>query len=148
MGNEIENVYIGLPLELKDKVLWVSDDYRTNSLSLTPGGCDVVVEYHNGNVYGYTRIKFPSRYIPTFFNNEVKNSYSDYDSLDQEKQLEVIKSEISTIYARFYIEKTQKTETYNKIWDSSESDDIPWENLKKFDYTKANKLEYLKGNRV
>ena len=59
----IRNVFLGLPESLKDLVLWVNDKYRTNPLSLQPGGSDVVVEYHNNNVYGYDRIKFPSAYV-------------------------------------------------------------------------------------
>tara|TARA_B110000977_G_C10859459_1_gene409133 strand:- start:141 stop:356 length:216 start_codon:yes stop_codon:yes gene_type:complete len=39
------------------KVIRVGDDYRTNSLSLQPGGVDVKVYYPNGTARIYSRIK-------------------------------------------------------------------------------------------
>lgn len=41
----------------------VADNYRTNSLSLKPGGCTIVVEYNNGHIFEYDKIKNPDAYI-------------------------------------------------------------------------------------
>lgn len=41
----------------------VKDEYRTNSLSLKPGGQEVTVLYENGKSYTYDKIKNPSLYI-------------------------------------------------------------------------------------
>lgn len=41
----------------------VGDNYRTNELSLRPGGYTVVVEYSSGAVYEYDKIKRPNAYI-------------------------------------------------------------------------------------
>jgi hypothetical protein len=47
----------------------VSDKFRTNDLSLEPGGVTVVVTYHDGRVLEYPRIKNPAAYIRTMNNN-------------------------------------------------------------------------------
>ena len=41
------------------KVLYVADKFRTNPLSLTPGGFTINVEYYGGNTFVYDKIKFP-----------------------------------------------------------------------------------------
>ena len=41
----------------------VGDNYRTNELSLRPGGYIIVVEHTNGAVYEYDKIKKPHAYI-------------------------------------------------------------------------------------
>ena len=46
----------------------VGDQYRTNELSLVPGGYTVCVRESNGRVYEYTRIKKPYAYIRTLSN--------------------------------------------------------------------------------
>jgi len=43
--------------------LRVTDQYRRNTLSVKPGGSNVVVSYTNGTVYIYDKIKNPSAYI-------------------------------------------------------------------------------------
>jgi hypothetical protein len=43
--------------------LKVKDDYRTNALSLIPGGEEVTVIYENGKSYIYDKVKKPSLYI-------------------------------------------------------------------------------------
>lgn len=43
----------------------VEDEYRTNGLSLIPGGNTVKVIYQNGKSLTYDKIKNPSRYIST-----------------------------------------------------------------------------------
>lgn len=65
MNGEIERVYYGLPEEIADEVLWVSDEYRVNPLSHIKGGSEIIVEYQNGEVLGYDKIKYPSKFIGT-----------------------------------------------------------------------------------
>ena len=43
--------------------LHIADQYRTNPLSLRPGGYEVRVVYNTGKTYVYDKIKDPSRYI-------------------------------------------------------------------------------------
>ena len=43
--------------------LRVGDKYRRNTLSIKPGGTNVVVSYTNGTVYIYDKIKHPQAYI-------------------------------------------------------------------------------------
>lgn len=53
------------------KVIRVGDDFRTNSLSLQPGGVDVKVYYPNGTARIYSRIKNVeayTRYMENKFN--------------------------------------------------------------------------------
>lgn len=42
---------------------YVSDEYRTNHLSLKPGGCVVKVNYADGHFRLYDKIKYPEAYI-------------------------------------------------------------------------------------
>ena len=42
---------------------YVSDEYRTNPKSLVPGGSTVLVEYFNGEVKAYDKIKNTTAYI-------------------------------------------------------------------------------------
>lgn len=41
----------------------VKDKYRTNQLSLTPGGSVVKVQMKNGNILVYDKVKSPIAYI-------------------------------------------------------------------------------------
>ena len=43
--------------------LWVKDTYRTNPLSLRPGGVTVTVVYTNNYSYNYDKVKNPVKYI-------------------------------------------------------------------------------------
>ena len=45
------------------KNLLVGDDFRTNPLSLKPGGYTVTVVYSNGDKRVYNNVKNPSAYI-------------------------------------------------------------------------------------
>ena len=42
---------------------WVSDEWRTNPDSLIPGGSVVSVEYHNGEIKMYDKIKKPIHHM-------------------------------------------------------------------------------------
>lgn len=41
----------------------VADEYRTNPLSLKPGGSTVKVVFFDGKVYEYDKIKYPPTYV-------------------------------------------------------------------------------------
>jgi len=41
----------------------VGDEFRTNGLSLTPGGSLVTVTYRSGTVREYDKVKFPRAYV-------------------------------------------------------------------------------------
>jgi|LakMenE18May11ns_1017448.scaffolds.fasta_scaffold7127078_2 hypothetical protein len=45
------------------KELKVADGFRTNSLSLSPGGYEVSVHKFDGKVYVYDKIKSPRSYV-------------------------------------------------------------------------------------
>lgn len=45
------------------RTIHVGDQFRTNSLSLTPGGSVVSVTYKNGKTLVYDKIKSPLKYI-------------------------------------------------------------------------------------
>jgi hypothetical protein len=43
--------------------MYISDEFRTNHLSLKPGGSIVQIIYKNGEVRIYDKIKYPKAYI-------------------------------------------------------------------------------------
>lgn len=45
------------------KKIHVGDEYRTNSMSLQPGGSVIEVYHESGLVLEYDKIKFPSYYL-------------------------------------------------------------------------------------
>lgn len=47
---------------------YVSDEFRTNNLSLTPGGSTVIVELSNGETKVYDKVKNPTAYINAILN--------------------------------------------------------------------------------
>lgn len=49
--------------------LQVGDDFRTNPLSLKPGGYEVTVIYQNGKSFTYDKVKTPSNYITRISSN-------------------------------------------------------------------------------
>lgn len=50
----------------------VADEFRTNNLSLTPGGSEVSITYVNGKTLVYDKIKSPLKYIQRLANyNEI-----------------------------------------------------------------------------
>jgi len=53
----------------------VKDEYRTNHLSLIPGGYTVMVEYKDGTILFYDKIKNPNAYIERIYlNQDVKEA--------------------------------------------------------------------------
>jgi hypothetical protein len=51
------------------KTLHVTDDFRTNPLSLKPGGYDVTVIYQSGKSFTYDKIKNPANYVTRISSN-------------------------------------------------------------------------------
>ena len=49
------------------KPFHVGDKWRTNNLSTTPGGKTVFVEYTNGFIKEYDKIKYPSKFIDKIY---------------------------------------------------------------------------------
>jgi hypothetical protein len=50
------------------RTLNVSDQFRTNNLSLTPGGSVVEITYNNGKTLSYDKVKNPKKYIQSLSN--------------------------------------------------------------------------------
>lgn len=120
MNDDIKNVYIGLPEDLREKVLWVDRQHRKNPLSFIPGGYDVVVEYLYDKVLGYDWIKYPTRYIDTFFPNSDSKDYS----------------EIIRIFARSYQDQDFEIVKFEEIWNVNTSKESPRIALERFFNTK------------
>lgn len=53
--------------------LRVSDQYRTNPLSLKPGGCEVIVVFENGKRFIYDKIKKPQAYVRNISTKETEH---------------------------------------------------------------------------
>lgn len=56
-----------------DKELIVKDQYRTNELSLKPGGFSVKVIHENGRSFVYDKIKSPASYVAYISRTENAN---------------------------------------------------------------------------
>jgi cold shock CspA family protein len=130
---EIKEVYVGLPAHLADIVFWVAMKFQTNPLSHIPGGSDVVVEYHDGKVWGYNRIKKPSAYIKTFFPESVDYTDTHFNQLSESNQLRIAKQKIARVFARKYSESSYLTATFGEVWNSKTSNEMPWKSLEIFD---------------
>jgi hypothetical protein len=121
----------GLPLHLHDQVLWVAKRFRTNSLSLKPGGSGVIVCYHQGKVLGYNNIKHPISYIKAIWDEDITKIYLDYNNWDEDDQLEEFKKHIKCIYAENTDKDSDNYGKYQKIWDCNTSNKLPWESSKR-----------------
>ena len=53
--------------------LRVKDEFRTNDLSLIPGGKTVSVTYANGRTLVYDKVKSPEKYIAALRNKPSEN---------------------------------------------------------------------------
>ena len=130
----MNRVYQGLPGSFAENVLWVSRQYRTHPWSHVPGGCDVVVEYHNEDIFGYDWIKKPSRYVSAIWNKRMSEIYEDYEEWREEDQLVEIKKKIKKIYARKYTNETYHVVAFKEVWDSKNSNELPWNMLELYDH--------------
>ena len=52
----------------------VKDEFRTNNLSLQPGGFTVTVEYRDGSKRSYDKVKDPRRYVQSLVSKGVEIS--------------------------------------------------------------------------
>jgi len=134
MPDTIKRIYIGLPSDFKYKVYWVERKFRVNPLSHNLGGCDVIIEYHSGKVFGYDWIKYPSKYISVIFNQTIFKDISESELLNNANKINIIKNEVSKIYLRKYDTNTFENSPFTKIWDSNEDYKTPWEKLEIFDF--------------
>ena len=50
------------------RTLNVSDQFRTNNLSLTPGGSEISITFNTGQTLVYDKIKSPKKYIQSLYN--------------------------------------------------------------------------------
>lgn len=73
------------------KTIKVADRFRTNPLSLKPGGSEVEVVYNSDKSFVYDKIKFPEYYVARIHGKDIKYGkvaavYVD----DEEMDLDVI----------------------------------------------------------
>ena len=132
--SSINRVYLGLPENFRNIVLWVAREYRKNPLSHQPGGSDVIVEYHSMKIFGYDWIKFPSRYIQKVWLGNISEKHDDYVDFALDVQLDIIKEEIKSIYARKYTTANFEQVPFKQIWNSSTSIELPWKLLESYDH--------------
>ena len=125
MDKKIKDVYVGLPEHLVDNILWVKRNYRTNPLSHIPGGVDVVVEYHNGENFGYDWVKYPIKYIKKLFPQMVDYYDQVFFKLSKKKQLEIAQEKI----AKFYARESNNQSAFVEFWDSKTSNEMPWDSF-------------------
>ena len=142
---EPKHVYVGLPKHLIEAVLWVARKYRTNPLSHIPGGSDVVVEYHDGRVFGYDWIKMPSAYIRKFFHGIIEYASDDFENLDEKSQLRITKNKISRFFARKYKDENDyDNAAFVEVWNSETSNEMPWDALRRFESKKQERNSFNK----
>lgn len=67
----------GIPGDIAQKIYWVKDDKRNNPLSHQLGGVVLVIVFTDKRVFGYDKIKFPSRYIEVAMMRELKKPIND-----------------------------------------------------------------------
>lgn len=119
---DIKQIHIGIPNELKSIIFWVQQKYRVNDLSSINGGTDVVVEYKNGDVFGYDKIKFPSKYVEKIF-----AKYFDENITTVEK----LQKFVIRIFARKNDGSNLSDEKFIEIWNST-STELPFNILETY----------------
>lgn len=122
---KINRIYIGIPSELESLVFWIARDFRKNDLSFKIGGTDIIIEYTNGKIFGYDWVKYPGRYVKKIFDVGFLNK-------PNINEIEVIKENVSRIFARKYKAEKYDTEAYTEIWNNKTSDDLPYSILDKY----------------
>ncbi len=132
MQKDISHIYIGLPKDYANKCFWVGRDYRKNVLSFVCGGCDVVIEYSNGEVLGYDWIKYPSRYV---YKTLVQRALKKYKvtNFDEVYKNRNIVSLISRVFARTYGTEEYQNKEFTEVWNTS-LESMPWEKLEEYTY--------------
>ncbi|MCF8342390.1 MAG: helix-turn-helix domain-containing protein [Chitinophagaceae bacterium] len=119
----------GIPKQVK----WVSKEYQTNRLSKIDGGSDIIIQYQDGNYFGYERIKYPSNYISEILASINGIDLNEFESYDDEDQLFLIENKIQKIFLR---ESSFFENYFKKIWDSKLFSYSPLKILKQYDYVK------------
>ena len=127
------SVELKLP-RFKNDILWVRNKYRINPLSLKNGGSNIIVEYYDNKVLGYSNIKLPSAYIEKIFKKKFLNIYIEPKNTISINEINILKKEISTIYALKYNEVM-----YTEVWNIN-SMELPWKILESFDLPRKNKF--------
>jgi len=127
MQNSLKNIQ-GLSTEISSSLFWVGQSYRTNELSLTPGGTNVIVHYRNGEVLGYNRIKYPSKYIDAILSRRVFGNGTKLSEIPSEAAVEFISNEVVAIYALKYEDVDKGCEEYKEVW-NCDSTQMPWDKM-------------------
>ena len=120
----------GVPQYLHDRIVWVADEYRTNELSLQTGGYRVIVCYQKGKTLGYDKIKRPPAYVKQIWEKDITRIYVDYETWDEDDQLEELKKHVSCIYVENKDEDSDNYGKFQKLWDSSTANSLPWNKTK------------------
>lgn len=63
----------------------VSDPYRTNPMSLTPGGSEIAIQFGDNQRLSYANIKMPGRYLAAIIRRLVSIDLSDFYELAPEQ---------------------------------------------------------------
>lgn len=124
----IKRIYKGLPEDLIEKVFWVGRKFRTNPLSHIEGGTDVVVEYHNDDVYGYDWIKDSESYVKAI----LFRKYKEIQVINVDEQLSFLKKKVKSIYGRSYDKSNYSNVPFEQVWNHEASNVLPWKALEKF----------------
>lgn len=119
----------GIPKQVK----WVSKEYQTNRLSKIDGGSDIIIQYQDGNYYGYERIKYPSIYISEVLANIYDIELIEFESYNDEDKLFLIENKIQKIFLR---ESSFFDNYFKKIWDAKKYYRSPLIILKQYEYVK------------
>lgn len=122
---EIKRVYIGIPLELQSLIFWVSRQFRKNDLSFEIGGTDIIIEYKNGKIFGYDWVKYPGRYIKKVFEQTFLKNHNT-------SEIEIIKENVSRIFARKYETNKYETEQFIEVWNNKTANCLPYSILDEF----------------
>ena len=129
----IKDAYDGLPDELIEELFWVEMEYQTNLLSHISGGDDVVIEYYNGEVLGYKRIKDYIAYIEKILRELAKLSASKFRKLNFEDRMEIAEDFIDRIFVRKSITRDDHFfGSFEEVWNSNMYNKTPTSALKKY----------------
>lgn len=118
---KIKKITIGIPQNISKKIRWVLDEYRTNELSIIPGGFDIVIEYYSGDIFGYDKVKEPNAYIKRVILKEINHPYNEFNNLEKNNLIKLIKEKINRIYYR----NQHNSLVFNELWNSSKNK-TPW----------------------
>jgi hypothetical protein len=75
----------------------------------------------------------PSRYVQTFWAQGIYRIHENFNNLNDNDQLDVIRQKVKSLYARKYSENNYEVEEFKEIWNHKSSVISPLEILKEFD---------------